>query len=49
LFGQVFVFTKLKQAWVKKRKEKPVAPEAFDAKAHREKIKSMEQDDASQK
>jgi hypothetical protein len=31
----------------KKRKEKPVAPEAFDAKAHREKIKAMEQDGAS--
>jgi hypothetical protein len=39
--------TKTVQAWVKKRKEKPVAPEAFDAKAHREKIKAMEQDDAS--
>jgi hypothetical protein len=31
----------------KKLKEKPVEPEAFDAKAHREKIKAMEQDDAS--
>jgi hypothetical protein len=39
--------TKTVQAWVKRRKEKLVVPEAFDAKAHREKIKSMEQDDAS--
>jgi len=29
------------------KKEKPVKPEAFDAKAHREKIKAMEQDNAS--
>jgi hypothetical protein len=29
------------------KKEKPVEPEEFDAKAHREKIKAMEQDDAS--
>ena len=29
------------------KKEKPVKPEAFDAKAHREKIKAMEQNDAS--
>lgn len=29
------------------KKEEPVEPEAFDAKAHREKIKAMEQDDAS--
>ena len=29
------------------KKEKPVKPEAFDAKAHREKIKAMEQEDAS--
>jgi hypothetical protein len=31
------------------KKEKPVKPEAFDAKAHREKIKAMEQDNASKK
>lgn len=29
------------------KKEKPSEPEVFDAKAHREKIKAMEQDDAS--
>lgn len=29
------------------KKEKPSEPEEFDAKAHREKIKAMEQDDAS--
>ena len=29
------------------KKEKPVEPEEFDAKAHREKIKAMEQNDAS--
>ena len=29
------------------KKEEPVEPEEFDAKAHREKIKAMEQDDAS--
>ena len=29
------------------KKEKPAKPEPFDAKAHREKIKAMEQDDAS--
>ena len=29
------------------KKEKPVKPEAFDAKAHREKIKAMEHNDAS--
>ena len=28
-------------------KEKPIEPEVFDAKAHREKIKAMEQDNAS--
>ena len=29
------------------KKEKPSEPEVFDAKAHREKIKAMEQDNAS--
>ena len=29
------------------KKEKPSEPEVFDAKAHREKIKAMEQEDAS--
>ena len=29
------------------KKEKPIEPEVFDAKAHREKIKAMEQEDAS--
>ena len=29
------------------KKEEPVESEEFDAKAHREKIKAMEQDDAS--
>ena len=29
------------------KKEKPSKPEVFDAKAHREKIKAMEQEDAS--
>ena len=29
------------------KKEEPVEPEEFDAKAHREKIKAMEQDDTS--
>ena len=31
------------------KKEKPVKPESFDAKAHREKIKAMEFENASKK